>query len=323
MMDYGTFKTMAKEHFLEYMPDAFKSCEVRMIRVEKVNRTLDGLSLVSAKGGSCDSSPVIYMNGMYRLYQERGNLEDVLAGMAREMVRAYVRMPSCLDRSVMGKLIDRDNVILQLVNTEKNRNLLKTCPSRPFLDLTVIYKVMLYKGKGTAMGMRVTHQLAKDLGMDEEALYQAAFQNTRRRFPTVVMTLEEILGDLCKMEGAAPPALKPKKIPPMYVFTNDIRIGGAVALLYKDKLDELARKLGADLYILPSSLHEVIALPVYGGMLEHLEQMVFEVNRTAVEPEDRLSDRVYRYNREEQTVTVAKEKPSVPDRGLGLAVCGA
>lgn len=58
MMDYGTFKTMAKEHFLEYMPDALKGCEVRMIQVEKVNRTLDGLSLVPAKGGSCGSSPV-------------------------------------------------------------------------------------------------------------------------------------------------------------------------------------------------------------------------------------------------------------------------
>ena len=51
--------------------------------------------------------------------------------------------------------------------------------------------------------------------------------------------------------------------------------------------------------------------------------MVFEVNRSAVEPEDWLSDQVYRYNWEEQTLTVAKEKPSVPDRGLGLAVCGA
>ena len=48
--------------------------------------------------------------------------------------------------------------------------------------------------------------------------------------------------------------------------------------MYKDKLDELARKLGADLYILPSSLHEVIAVPVYEGTLEHLERMVFEVN---------------------------------------------
>lgn len=212
MMDYGTFKAMTKKHFLEYMPGAFKDCEVRIIQVEKVNQTLNGLSLVPAESGSCGSSPVIYMNNMYRLYQERGNLEDVLAGMAREMVRAYVRMPSCLDRSVMEKLIDRENVILQLVNTEKNQDLLKTCPSRPFLDLTIIYKVMLYKGEGTAVGVRVTHQLAKDLGMDEEALYQAAFQNTRKQFPTVVMTLEEILGDLYKMEGTAPPALKQKKV---------------------------------------------------------------------------------------------------------------
>ncbi len=321
MMDYGTFKTMAKEHFLEYMPDAFKSCVVRMIRVEKVNQTLDGLSLVSAKGGSCDSSPVIYMNGMYRLYQERGNLEYVLAGMAREMVRAYVRMPSCLDRSVMEKLIDRDNVILQMVNTKNNQDLLKTCPSRPFLDLTIIYKVMLYKGEGTAMGVRVTHQLAKDLGMDEEALYQAAFQNTRRRFPLVMEPLVEVLGRLYGMESAALSVPGQKKIP-MYVFTNDIRIGGAAAMLYKDKLDELSRKLGADLYILPSSLHEVIVLPVYGGMLGYLEQIVFEINRTEVRPEDWLSDQVYRYNRAEQIVTAAKEEPSVPDWGLGPAVCG-
>ena len=28
LMDYGTFKVMVEEHFLEYMPDAFKNCEV-------------------------------------------------------------------------------------------------------------------------------------------------------------------------------------------------------------------------------------------------------------------------------------------------------
>ncbi len=69
--------------------------------------------------------------------------------------------------------------------------------------------------------------------------------------------------------------------------------------------------------------NDILFIAYYEGTLEHLERMVFEVNRSAVEPEDWLSDQVYRYNWEEQTLTVAKEKPSVPDRGLGLAVCGA
>ena len=47
----------------------------------------------------------------------------------------------------------------------------------------------------------------------------------------------------------------------MYVLTNESKLNGAACILYENVLYDFAQKLGADLYILPSSVHEVILLP--------------------------------------------------------------
>lgn len=203
----------------------------------------------------------------------------------------------------------KDSIILQLVNTEKNRALLKTCPSRLFLDLSIIYKIQMCKGNTKVAQAMVDNSMAEALGMDEEALYQAAIKNTRELLPPVVASLKGMVDELCAQESVALPPLElGQKELSMYVLTNDAGIGGAAVLLYTEELDGLARKLGEDIYILPSSRHEVIAVPAYEGTLDYLKQIVFDVNRTEVHPEDRLSDQVYYYNRDEQTVVIAEKE---------------
>ena len=88
-----------------------------------------------------------------------------------------------------------------------------------------------------------------------------------------------------------------QKMPPLYVLTNRSGWYGASCILYPGLLQKLAAQLGDDLFILPSSVHEVILLPVRaaGGPAE-LEAMVKEVNATEVDPEEVLSDSVYRYS---------------------------
>ena len=63
----------------------------------------------------------------------------------------------------------------------------------------------------------------------------------------------------------------------------------------------------SDLYILPSSLHEVIALPKIENNALELKEMVMEVNSTMVKKEERLSDSVYCYLREKEVVEIALE----------------
>ena len=159
----------------------------------------------------------------------------------------------------------------------------------------------------------VTDSVAKMAGVTEEELFRCASENTRRINPVSIITMQELLFEAMSL----PPELKSmfvqKKSPGenMWIITNENRYNGAVSMLYEENLHELAEKLGDDLFILPSSIHEVIAVPA--GMAEgnpaYLAEMVHDVNMGEVELEERLSNSVYHYDRNARKVTLAAESP--------------
>ena len=83
-------------------------------------------------------------------------------------------------------------------------------------------------------------------------------------------------------------------------------VNGASALLYGDVLKDFANKKGTDMYILPSSIHEVILLPSDRiNDPTKLLSMVHDVNTTVVSIGDVLSDSVYYYDRKTDHITVS------------------
>lgn len=90
-----------------------------------------------------------------------------------------------------------------------------------------------------------------------------------------------------------------KKRTPMYVLTTEGKTWGAISMLNNKALSELANLLESDLFILPSSVHEVIIVPADNEeSAETLQAMVADINRTHVDPEEVLSDHIYRYLRD-------------------------
>lgn len=83
----------------------------------------------------------------------------------------------------------------------------------------------------------------------------------------------------------------------MYVLTNEQNTNGA-AVIFNDKvMDQISEKVGVEFYILPSSVRELLIVPLDVGMeVSELEKMVCEVNATRVSVEERLSDHVYAYD---------------------------
>lgn len=75
MMNYEIFKEVVKEKFMDYMPEKFKGMELVAEPVEKVNVTLDGIIL---REEGRNISPTIYINDMYKKYQDCGDLEETL-----------------------------------------------------------------------------------------------------------------------------------------------------------------------------------------------------------------------------------------------------
>mgnify|MGYP001230825433 FL=1 len=81
-------------------------------------------------------------------------------------------------------------------------------------------------------------------------------------------------------------------------------------MLYEDGLHDLAEKLGSDLFILPSSVHEVIAISANMGDPNELAAMVTEINMGQVALDERLSNQVYHYDKELRKVTLATDTPN-------------
>ncbi len=99
-----------------------------------------------------------------------------------------------------------------------------------------------------------------------------------------------------------------KKTPdciPMYVMTNRIHHYGASSILDKEQLKLFSDRIGSDLYILPSSIHEVILICKDEDRLSYFQRMVQDINSFAVSENEWLADAVYEWNRETQQITIA------------------
>lgn len=83
-------------------------------------------------------------------------------------------------------------------------------------------------------------------------------------------------------------------------------MNGSIGILCPDLLKNFADEIQDDLYIIPSSIHEVLLVPAgeTAGNGRELSEMVQEVNRTQVEREETLSDHVYFYSRETDRITM-------------------
>lgn len=81
----------------------------------------------------------------------------------------------------------------------------------------------------------------------------------------------------------------------MYVLTNAEQHLGSGLIVHDKVLRHILDTIEEDIYILPSSVHELIVIP--SSVVDdenYLTKMVHEINQNEVEPKDRLSDDVYR-----------------------------
>lgn len=227
MVDYETFKGIAEEHLNEYMPDGLLKEGMKMEAVPyyKINRKLDGVRLVRTGKGDGQAGPRLCINDMYAKYQINGSIKETLSEAARML--AYLsggRGPSA--QSILLNEME-DRVVMQLVNTEWNKELLQVLPHRGFCDLSVIYSVVVVAYGNTVETVTVTNGLAEKLGMDEPALYGKAMENMKRLYPPRVMVMDGLIKALSGRKEPGGMMAGETQTPPIYVVTNRMMLNGA------------------------------------------------------------------------------------------------
>ena len=311
MMNYEIFKEVVAEKFMEYMPEQYQGMRLRVEPVNKVNKVLDGITLVGSGAGR-NVSPTLYINHMYEHYLETENLQEVLQSAARRMDMAFKEMPEVGDVNLESA---KDNIVFQVINTLQNEDMLRDMPHREFQDLSIIYRWVVKVDENGIQSSAIRNNLAEQLGMNEEQLFKCAVENTRRIFPPTVKSMNDVIREMFISDGmpAEVADMMIGEMPEdkmMWVISNDRGINGAGSMLYEDNLHKLAMKLETDLYILPSSVHECIAVSTNVGDPYELAEMVSEINMGQVALEDRLSNQVYHYDKDARRLTLATDTPN-------------
>lgn len=205
-----------------------------------------------------------------------------------------------LEQEVLKK-IAKKSLFVKLVNTERNESLVEQSISKEFLDLSAVVRVVLKMDKEGMASMALSKGDAEILGMTEEEIYAAALANTLRLFPPKLMNL----GRYIEMSIGAKLLLGEDEVT-TYILTNQKEVDGAIYFMSPEVVGAIAEALEDDLYILPSSVNEVLlvrASELEDGV-DELKEMVRDANETVVAEKDILSYNVYHYDKE-HGITIA------------------
>ena len=291
----GTVKTAMEVHY----GDEYR---VTVQDVHKNNNlVLTGITILKK---DCNIAPTIYLNQAFEQYQEGRTMESI----CREIIRVYEehKVQTDFDVSCVTDFSKVQNrICYKVINAEKNKVLLTDTPHVLLEDLAVIFYILVSndaEGTGT---ITIKNNMLEYWDVNTDTLYELALANTQRLFRGTVQSMANVMMDILSKQMDEESAMEffdmmvdADDAIPMYVCTNTMKLNGAGVILYNGLLQKFADRVGSDVFILPSSIHETLLIPVNEDMdVEHLRDMVRTVNRTEVAPDEMLSDNVYRYNR--------------------------
>lgn len=294
-MSYAAFKETLKKQIQE-RSDA--DVEVKIILTLNNNQTKS--ENLTYTGKNYNLFPSIRLKEFYERYQEFG-------------------MDWCVDRAVSilenMKKISKDQlmgtwestkgqIVMELVKRSWNQERLEDIPYKAFLDLAVIYRFKLCECRSGDVVHTVTNEMMESWNITGKELDEAAFANLRKEDFKITGLNQEI-----RKVMTVPMEQNPEDDEEWaYVFSNQKRIKGSIAMLRTDLLDAFAKAQETDLFILPSSVHDVLLVPARNEEnISKLRKKVRDINEDILEPEEWLSDEVYYFKRSTGSIELIPE----------------
>lgn len=266
-------------------------------------------------------SPTVYLEEYYREYIAGETLSDIVSLLIK-VIESECPLGDFDTEQYCKYENAKERIVFKLINREKNKTLLADSPYIEYLDLAIVFVYLVDTSKGNEASILVKNSHLKMWGVDCHCLYDDAVKNSPILLEYMLEDLQDIMRKILfdkfrnKYEAenyedsfifemvdeimGNGVCTRPVN---MYVLTNKIGLFGAGAILYSNVLEEFSKKVDSDLIILPSSIHEVIIVPLNElSTTDNLRQMVMEINSTQVADEEVLSDSVYIYRNDNNCI---------------------
>lgn len=303
-MNYEKFRDLFIEKIKERVGDNIK---VKTNTVTKNNGKLKE-GLIVETGNTL--LPMIYLDELYEKYNQNGIMEEIL-----ETVISLINGNPNNIKERVETLINggwdkiKDTIEVCVINKEWNKDKLENIPHIEYLDLALVFRVVIYREEDSSMSCLMTNSLLNKLQIDIEEFKNEALSRLNSSY-YYIQTLTGVIKECMQSEDEEEmfDSIIENSVcdVPLYVLTNKQRLNGAAGIARVDIINKFANEMEDDLYILPSSLHELLLLPAKENCsVDELREMVRSVNESEVDKEDWLSDNIYFFNRERGSLEIA------------------
>ncbi len=242
--------------------------------------------------------PCIYLNPYYTEYIQGIEIDTIVS----EIIDTYnvaMMQNKIINMETIELLnfdINKEKIFVKLINAQLNKEFLTTVPHKRYLDLAVIYCILCNETEEGISSITINSKVFEQWDCSLQELHDIALFNTENMFPVQIESMNDIIHE---MTGADLSILdNGGQSPSMYVMTNTRGINGASTLVYPNSVAAINKRITGNIdkvLILPSSVHELILVPVAGKEFDcnQLKSMVKEINTTQVMSHEILSNEVY------------------------------
>ena len=187
-------------------------------------------------------------------------------------------------------------VYLQMTN--KSTLLYETTPipqKHFFDDLSLITRINV-RTQDRTYKITVTETIINSIGVTSDELFEAAMNNSVKRMPPVIRTVEEVFG--IKNEN---PEFT------IYSATTENLLGSAVIMAYPDFLENTAHLVDGSYFIIPASIHDILIIPDIPEIKEEdINQIIPIVNDECTYVKERLGTHAYYYDASKKQLKTKK-----------------
>ena len=291
------------ERIIKEIQKRMPACEVKAETINKIGGTREA---ISCKFPSENYAVILYPDDYQRLLDSGESMQDIgryLSSQIEQRMTALPATPTTADDFKKG-------LYIQVVNADVNRELLKDLPHDSWEDMAAVVRYQIPDGEDE-ISFLVTKNNMQQYQMSQGEVMETAYKNTASQ-EFELRRIEELMREILLEHGVSREETDfclSDVDAPMYVLTNREKINGANAIVCPDVLEKAYKELGEPYYVLPSSTHELILVKEsYGMKPEEQRQMDQEVNCTAVQARDLLSNKVFHYDGRKLSAVQEKEQ---------------
>lgn len=174
-------------------------------------------------------SPVIYIEGLHRQWEEEHNWEIVVKEM-EEAFQSKRNLNFDLQEFLNYERV-KDRLMLKLIGYEKNSELLKDIPYQRVLDLALVCVLLVSQDDTENATILIHNNHLDSWNITKEELFQDAGISAPKISPAKIQTMQSILSEMYGEEiPLGDDAYDSDEQMPMYVISNQQKFLGASVL---------------------------------------------------------------------------------------------